>query len=371
MSVPIQVEIYGPQGGIRLGYLDSFTRLIYSRKVNDIGRLEMDIATKNLPDRVLTVNNQFQRDLRIAIWYQVQGQPLRLDMDTVWFVRSIEFRETKNGEVCTIFAVDANDLLRRRIVAAYVTSPEAFKNGNADIIMKAYVREALGTLASAARQFPGVTVQNDMTLGPVITREAGWRNLLAILQECAQESASLGTFIAFDIVAIDPSTLQFQVFVNQRGADQRSSLPIGTAYGNLVDTSMLYNTEAEVTHAYAGGAGEALLRDIAEFEAIVRRNLSVYNRIEVFIDARNSDDTVTPADAKVAVREGRPRINFQGTLVDTQAVQYGRDYKFGDMVRVQTRRGSFDARIDAIQVTVEAGRRIIETKLWADEDTIA
>lgn len=371
MRVVYQIEIYDPPGATRLGYLNRFTSAQFVRKVNGVGAGVLSIAADELPSGVLEVSNEIRRDLRVLPYVSRDNGPFKLLMDAAWLTRGIAFTENRRGEVATIRMVDSVDLLRRRIVASAAGTAGARKAGFAEVIMKAFASEAFGPLASAARQFPGVTIQANQSLGQSVTKAAAWRNLLLTLQEITADSAQAGTYIAFDVVCVAPNALEFQVYAGQRGQDQRSSLLIGTDYGNLTDVDIDYAADDEVSFAYAGGQGEGSERQITGYADSARAVASDYNRIEDFIDSRNVD-YVNIADltneARAAVRDGRPRMGMQGSLVSTDATRFGRDYDFGDYIRAQTRRGSFDARIDAVQVTIENGVETVAAKLWSSDN---
>lgn len=369
MQLSYQVEIYTPDGLTRLGFLDGFTTAQWTRQVNTVGKGVLTISTAKLPTGVVDVDNQIRRDLRILPYRAWGNDPMSLLMDTAWLARGISYTESRIGEMATIRMADGVDLLRRRIVASAADTAGSRKTGAADVVMKDFCDEAFGPSAIAARQFAGVTIQADQTIGQTITKAAAWRNLLQTLQEICDDSAQAGTYLAFDVVAISPSVLEVQVFANQRGQDRRTSLPIGTDFGNLTDVLIDYAADDEVTFAYAGGQGEGVDRVVTGYGDTARMAASPYNRIEDFLDSRNTTVTADLTnDARAAVRGGRPSMTMQGKLISTASTRFGRDYGFGDYIRAQTRRGSFDARIDALQVTVQNGVETVDAQLWSDDN---
>lgn len=369
MKALYQVELYDPTGEIRLGYLSSFISMERARKVNDVGALRMVIDAANVPAGALDRNQRIMRDLRIAIFRApAAGAAYLLAEYTVWFVRGCKRIRTRRGAVLEIRAVDANHLLSRRIVAAAAGSAAAKKTGAADDVIKQIARENLGTGAIAARRMYGVTVDNNFSLGPTITKAFAWQNLLMTCQEICADAAQQTTpvYLYFDMVAPSANSLSLRTFLGQRGMDRTRTTPVGGDYGNLTEASTDYDTQDEITYVYCGGQGEGTARTIAEYGDTARIALSPYNRIEAFVDARNTDDaTALPGEARAAVRAGRPRFSFEGGLVSVAGSVYGIDFNFGDKVRAQSDVDSFECRIDAIKITVDRGGEKIDVKLWS------
>lgn len=360
-----EIEIYDPLRGTRLAYLGAFETLQYARKTNDYGKLILSIAVRALPPSLIGYLNRIQVDLAIAVKYLG-----KLEMDTIWFVRNVRV----NSFTATFEAFDAMELLDRRIIQYAVGTAQSLKTAPADDMLKAYVRENLGSLAIAARQIAGFAVEPDLSLAPSTTKEAGWDLLLPALQEVAQDSAQQAApvFLAFDIVAASLTSLEFRTYIGQRGMDRRpsSSTPgqrFGPQYGNVVDWEVSYNTKDEITHATAGGQGEGTDRSVDGYGDTARMAASPFNRREVFVDCRNiKDASQLQPEARSAVRAGRPRAVLTGQIQQTRDTLYSVHFAWGDYLSVETPYDSFDCRLDSMSITIEGGKRTIDAKIWAE-----
>jgi hypothetical protein len=280
---------------------------------------------------------------------------------------------SENGERrYRITAVAANDLLRRRIVAYAADSAEASKSGYADDVMKAIVRENLEGDAIAARDWSALlTVADDASLGPSISKAFAWRQVLTVLQEIASSAAEQGEPIYFDIVAVG-NILEFRTYYGQRGTDRSqpdlSQLVLSPELGQIAQGSYAENHMDEATHIYAAGQGEGEEREVEEAEDVARVNASPFGRIEQLKDARNVTTTAALQDeANTALYAARPRCVFQASLVDTPQCRYGTHWHWGDKVLAQFEGMTFTCHIASIAVTVENQAETITAALQSDE----
>lgn len=274
---------------------------------------------------------------------------------------------------------DINDLLRRRIVAAYAGSSQASKAGNADNLMKAVVRESI--LDSAApvptagtRVWSNLSVAADVSLGPSITKSFPWDKLLTtsnqgVLAQLAMAAREAGTEVFFDIVpnvvAANSITFQFQTFTGQPGQDVSSRVTFDQQSGNMDDPSLEYDYSEEENYIYAAGQGEGRNRNVQQVYDSARYNQSIWGRIEGFADARNqsSDNGVREA-GRAKLNEGRPRIRFAAKPVDTAGTRFGVDWDFGFRVGARYLNRQFESIIRAVTIAVdENGQESVQTRL--------
>jgi hypothetical protein len=271
----------------------------------------------------------------------------------------------------TISGSDFTELLNRRIVAYRAEQSQTQKTDNADDMMKAIVRENLGSSSGTdyagspvvGRDLTGLGfgVQQDLSLGPVLDKSFPWRNVLLTLQEIAEAARVAGTPIYFDIVRLSETSIQFQTFGDPPGIDRSatSSSPItlGLAYGNLGMPSLTFDWSREFSHIYAGGEGDSaansrLLTDLGDTS---RQNQSIWNRREGWIDSKQ-DTTANQLtnSARAALELGRPRKLFNGVILDTSGNRYMTHWDLGDMVTVDYLGHRFDALISVVNVRVES-----------------
>lgn len=360
------IEVSDPFGE-RLAQIDEYLRLAYTRTANDVGVLTLDLAST--PGEAL-----WRLDGRLGIWRQGAGGLLDLETETVWFMRRYQRVLGNNGERrFRITAVSASHLLDRRIVAYAAGSAQAAKTGKADDVMKAIVRENLGSSATdPARDWSSlVTVAADQSLGPTISKAFSRRRVLTVLGEIAADAAEQGTPMYFDVICPERGELEFRTYSGQRGEDRTpisNQLVLSPELGTIADGEYADDYLDEATYIYAAGQGEESERQVEEASDAARIGASPFGRIEQLRDARQVTTTAAlEAEAAATLYASRPRRTFRGTLVDTPQVRYGRDWHWGDRVMAQFEGQTFECCINSISVTIENGQETISAALTAEE----
>jgi hypothetical protein len=351
--------------GQRLALLDQFLRLEYVRVLNAPGVLKIDLPY-NFPISYLRVDN------RIDVWRRFAGLRYR-DTQAVWFIRSIQKRLAENGQrFISVIAYSAMELLSRRIVAYAAGSSQASKTDQADDMMKAVVRENLGSSATDTDRDLSdyLSVAPDTGAGPSLSMTFPRENVLKVCQDISQAAAEAGTPVYFDVVAAGDD-LQFVTYPSYLGVDHSQTGPapivLSPAAGTLTDVLREYDHADEVNYVYVGGQGEESNRTVVSGGASERMALSVWNRRESWVDARDTGTAaVLEDDRDAALRAGRPRQVFSGKIVQTGAVYYG-VWGFGDRVAGELDGEVVDAVIDEVRVKVEAGEEEVRAGLRVED----
>ena len=359
------------QYGNALAVADDYTSFDCVRVVNDVGALVLDLPPKY--DQYIFSGADIIPDLRILM-YAKPTNAFSLYTDTIWFARKGRKILSGKGErTSTIILSDAIQLLNRRIVAYNSGASQASKTDQADDMMKAIVRENFGSLATDTdRDWSAyLSVEVDLGLGQSISKSFSRRKVLRVLKELADASYQAGTYIAFDIVAISPSQLEFRTFATQRGVDHRwptstNPLILSPEFGNLANVDRGYDHSNEITYAYAGGQGEGASRVIGTASDTTRINQSPFGRIEGFADARMTSDTTQVQDeARSLVKQNVPRNTFSGKIVETPSTIYGLHYGFGDVVTANFEGEVIDCYVDKIRVRVTQDGESVDSQLRA------
>lgn len=336
-----------------------FRSLEYVLVENDVGAMTLTLG-EEIPFDWLA------RDTRLEIRRSVNGAEPSLEGETVWFVRRPEDVLSTGVHTRTLTAWDAKDLLRRRIVAYKSGTAQAHKLQPLDDMCKAIVRENLGSLATnPLRDLSAyLSVQADVSFISTYSKSFNFGKVLTVCQEIADLASSYGEYLAFDVVRVSDTQLEFRTYKDYRGTNHR--FPISPApvllspeSGTLGDVRVTYDYASEVTVVYAGGGGEGANRTIVEATDPMRTTLTPFNRIEQFRDARRETPAGIANEANLAMWEGQPRVHFAANIIDTDAVRYGLHYRHGDVVTAQWSNVTFNCRVDPVHVTVsEAGEQI-------------
>lgn len=362
-------EIIVSRTGIgELTRITQFHKLEYVLVENDIGAL-----TLVLPDTYSST--LFSTDTVLEVYRTLDGVT-SLEGETVWFVRDTSITLNQAGEwLFTIVAFDAKELLKRRIVNGYAGSTISAKTDNADDIMRAIVREQLGP--SAASDIAGIRyvigVEADKGTNQAIAKAFAWRNVLAVLQDIANVLPAYSQRVAFHVVKSPGSLndLEFRVHNARWGIDhsQDSGQPIvfSPDNGSLSDVQILFDAREEANVGYIGGEGEGQLRQLAQGYAPGSISRSYWNRREVFIDARNNSQAtqlVSEAVAYISSRLARYRVS--GKVQQTDDLEYGVEYRWGDEVVASAHGVSVDAIIKAVHVTADQNGESIDITLSSE-----
>lgn len=361
---------YSDPFGNRLTTLP-FLSLSYTLAVNAVGSLSVTLPTSF--DTTL-----LRRDCRIEVWRSVDGGAEYLEADKQWFLRRWTVQIRDNGaRTIALKALCPNYLLDGRIIAYDAGTSFASKTDTADDLIKQFARDNLVTL-DASRDMAGqaalgslFTVQGDLNQAISVSCAAARDNLLETCRKLAEASATGGTYLAFDVIW-NGASLELRTFINQRGVDHRfpggqGPVIIGPDFGNMVDVDVDESYEDERTVVIAGGQGVASLRTIATATDTVRVAASPFGHREVFTQGNNSDSTQLGDIADAKLRAGRPIRSVTGTIQDTPGTRYGQQWSLGDRVTVQVDGINSDARIDAVSVSVEGGKEVIDARIRTDD----
>ena len=344
--------------------------------------LDYTRVTGGVSAAVITLPESAARDLirlpdgRLEIWRRLDNGREYLDTDTTWLIRKRErTRDDRGNVVTTLTAEHPLSILREpgRFVDNFAGTGRSSQAGAVDDIMKAIVRQQAGTQAGTARNLsPYLTVAPDMGMGPAIARSFAWRAVLDVLQDLADDAAQQGAYVTFDIVSLDTQGYEFRTYVGQRGVDRRAGsslqpLILSPEFGNLGSTTLIEDYTEEITYAKYGGAGERSARITADYLDTIRAGASPFGRREYWGEnTQTADTTVLTGQARSAVRTGRARLLFTGTLIDTPDTRYGVQWQWGDYVTAQDFGAGFDCRIDAVSVSVAGGEERISASLRAE-----
>lgn len=355
--------------GTRLADASNFLSLEYSRVVNGVSTLRLTLPG-NFPTAYITIP-----DGRIEVWRKLETGREYLDTDTVWLIKKITRAISSRGEQTIVLEADTLlSVLREpgRFVNYYAGSNGAAYSGiAADDACKHIARDNIGVSATGSRNISAyISVDADLGQGALVTKMVAWRDCLKVCQEFADSSATAGTYVAFDIVALTPQSLVFRTFVQQRGVDHRwpggqNPVIISPDMGNMGECSLSDDYRDEITYVLAGGKGEGFGRLTASSQDLTRQGASPFGLREFFQNATQYDTTTgLSAEADAVLRAGRKKTIFQAKLIDTDLSRYGVDWGWGDYVTAQAFGVSIDARIDAISVSVKPGAGYERVDAW-------
>lgn len=356
---------YTDDAGNPLELLDNVISFSYVPVVGDVG-----IGSFTLPYDAGRLYVLPRRDRRIHVWRRSEDGGRRL---YVYFIRRWEFQTDEAGQTTVLLTgVDQYDQLRRRVAAYRTGSAQALMTGYAGDIMKEIVRDNLG--ADAGTDYDGaavtgrdlsslgIVVTGNLSDGPSITAEFGWKYVLDALQSIRSTSRSEGTEVYFLFYPNTPTSFVFETRTGQPGRDRTGSgsspLFFGVDFGNVRNPALAYDYLEEENHIYVGGGGQNDQQVIVEVSDSNGVNASIWNRREGYATSSLTDDTNAMASAGNArLAEKSPRITLVADLLDTQQTPYGGldGWDLGDRVTITHLGIQFEAVITSVMVSIPAG----------------
>ena len=318
-----------------------------TKSVNDVHTHELTLdATAE------TRVDLFELDGQIEVWRRPPCWDWYLEYEG--FHRDAEWQTDDDGrEIFVSRGVGYQDILARRIIAAYAGSSEAAKSDAAETVVKEFVDEQMG---SAGREpFTGLSIEADGAGGNSISISRPYRNLLEVCQEIAAIGGG-----DFDVVGIGAALFEFRWYDGQRGDDHTVATgtePVifSTAFGNML-RPRLVKQSARATAVLVAGGGEGEARAWEWRPASLPSNWQLR---EVFRDARDTDDTDTmQARGDAELNAGRAVSELQFDVLQTSSSVYGVHYALGDLVTARYRDAEYNLKITRVMLNFDEAEDI-------------
>lgn len=328
---------------------------------NTVGAWNMVVPTKRIKPQWLVT------DAVIEFW----RKPFMASTKIVrtGFVRSIEYYDNdRNTEMLELGGPDSKEILDTRVIAYPAGEPESSKSGYADNLMKAFVRENIGSSAIAARTLSSISVDPDNSLGASVDKAGSYDNLLKVLQGLASSSAQNGVPLYFDLVPVSRGdgtiSYLFTTSVYQPMSDRRQKVIFSKRHGNLSKARLRIDRTSEKTVVYAGGPGEGVDRLVREAIDTTRLEESIYGRREMFVNATNAADaSELDSIGEENLYKNRPKMKFTGELLNTLRSRFGVDWDHGDRVTIDYQNMQFDAVVKTTPIRVQGNKETIRTRV--------
>ncbi len=360
----LDVTLYTPQG-VRMLELDNVTRVKYARAANQIGRLVLDV-----PFRADLPRSALRRDMGVIL-----EQDGDLVLDTRWLLLGAMLKDAPSGQVMSLTCVDGIDLLRRRIIDYDAGSSQAQKTGYLDNVLKALVRENLGSSASDTdrRLSTGVfQVQADVS-GSIAISDTIFvhrRNLLQACQDIAKRAAQTGQYLSFDVVWTG-TMYEFRTYAGWRGSDRRQSgvnpITLSLGNGSLSEITEDTDWEPEVSRMVVTASGAPNVETVVRVTSTSRASQSPFSYTEDTINASygsTGDSSWATTLGYMGLRDRRARQVYTAKAnPDAVGFQYGVQYQYGDVIPVEAFGQIVDCRLDAVNVEWKGGAQTVDLVL--------
>jgi len=357
----ITIAVYRPESATLQKIILDFHNLEATRVVSGVGAIAITLAESQMTDFPLQADTRMALTLSDGSYSHLFG---------IYLLGGWVWQTIGNQRYVTLNGLCLNSLLMRRIVAYAAGSEQAKKSGAADNIMRAVVRENLGSLASGDRDISayGFSVEADLSIAQSVSMAFAWRKVIDVIADISrvayQQNAEQ---LYWDIVpGSDGWSGMFQVrksFFRDRRMSSPYALwlsPDNRTLGEIVES---YDRRDAYNYVYAGGQGNGAGRVIVYVSDSGDISQSVIARAESFYDgAQYSERTTLTAAAHKYLRAGKPKTTVQAKLND--GYLYGRDITVGDALTVKGH-AEYDMILRAVRLSSSDGVTTFETTLEA------
>lgn len=333
---------------------------IFSTWIN----LEYNLKTNEINDLTLTIPYTAQIYDTLKLDYLIELRRNGITEDW-FFIRTPQRKLLTTGVYqLIIYARGLNDLLDRRSVLYFAGTARTSKRGPADDVMKDFVRENAGSLATIAWGRLRSGVLPNFNVSPNTSQAAVWEGshaykaLLPTLRDIGQ---SVTPNIDF-AVTYDRATQQFtfMTYYGQLGRDLSNDVTFAPELGNANEIDYTLSRTEEANAVIILGQGQGDQRNIVLLENLARYD-SPWNDRESLQDARN-EETV---DALYALARTRlQEVSAQSTitfrpLVNSQT-DYGTVIRLGDRVTLRFLETRTIKKLTQVHITVSEGKENID-----------
>lgn len=281
-----------------------------------------------------------------------------------WYTEFIGFHRTPQFQVSpadarifTSYSVGLLDLVRRRSIRYFADTEGSAKGpAAADDVIKEYVRENVGSLATTANGrtnsgvTPGFTVAPDLGLAPSYEGADAWRNLLDAITDIGGPNR-----VDFEVAWLGGATFEFRTHHPQIGTNRTTgpnAFTFAIEQANMTNPSRTLSRTAEATSALVLGPGEGPLRDIT---LVVSPRVidSPFNLVEEEYNASGEDREQALIDAgNKLLYEKRATMQVTFEPIQTAFSAYHKHYFPGDVVNFAFENTVIPIKINAVTINI-------------------
>lgn len=370
--------------GQRMGLLEDWSYISYTRAVAQFGSLEFAIPFRPFAERF---SPWFAPDWRVEVWRRPSPE-LALRREDVYLLRkpNVYTRTEDNVQMLRFYGRNGWDLLNRRFVVQRAGSQWAKKTDFADDMMKDIVREQMlygsvvdeDGVSDNTRAWPQneFTVQSDASQGPSVSHSFEGKNVLTILKEIKDMTfqknfvSASDERIFFDVIPValtasatnsaSPLGWSFITKTGLFGADRTSGTVFSQENENIKSPTYSIDHLNEVNAIFVNGNGRGDTQIIQEVVDSTRAGASRWNRCEDILSATNETETIGLTDrGQAELEKGKPVEEIPLIFLDTPGTNrtprslYGVDWDLGDKLSVNYARMVFTSEVNLVYISVD------------------
>jgi hypothetical protein len=320
-----------------LGEVDNYLSFSFTRKYYSYGEFQ------------LVTNIKVQNADKLNVGNLVM---LGNDKYKVGIIRHKEIKINEAGEeILTIKGYSLSHFLTQRITIAEVNQAQDTIEGNAETVMKHFVKR--NCLDIAGMEFPSFFISPNQNRGENIKWASRYKNLAEEL-----EKISRLTNIAFNIYPdFESKSYIFDVYNGRNfSASQNINPPVifSSKFDNVESQEYIDSITGYGNYAIVAGQGEGVNREII----MMGSEATGFEKSVIFVDARDLEaNTDLPSRGAAKLKDHERIISFDAEVLPTGSFEYEKDWDLGDIVTVQNKEWNveIDTRITEVTEIYESG----------------
>jgi hypothetical protein len=360
--------------GTVVAVFDSWLSLEYGKEINGVGYYAVTFADTNDPRFDL-----FKLDYIVEIYRSIPGSGVDWHLDFIGFHRKPNRKITKEG-VATFVSTGPgnNSFLDRKSIGYQAGTIQADKSDAAETVMKEYVDENIGNLATIANgrkangTMTGVSVDIDSGNGALWEGKRAYAKLLDTLQDIANYAQ-----IDFNMEYNGPAKFLFKTYISQLGVDRTTTglntttgknasgnapVILSPERGNVQEYEYYEDRLGEKNVIIVLGKGDGATRDVNVVLDPVSTVESPWNAIETVVNATNQDyqyQRIIVGYENLVAMAKIENLTFKP--LQQERCLYGLHYFMGDRLTIQHFTLSRNKRLVAVRHTIANSQEAIET----------
>lgn len=368
-----------------LGELDKYESALPTHRFHGIGEVEIRINR-----HMEHVDKLLEGNLLIF-----GARPGQTRLNKVFIIRHREIELNESGKASENWLIKG--LALKSVVSQRITMPPAHtaydnKQGTAEEVMKHYVNMNAVNPVDPDRKIHELIIADNLNRGEVISRQSRFKNLAEELAEI-----SIVTGLGWDVfLDIQLKKWVFDVIESRNVTTDQAVNPPVIFSPQFESIQSLQYVESKLNYknmAYVAGQGEGTARRVIKIGADTG-----LNRHEIFIDARDIEETVEvevtgPGGEKSTQTQPRPEadiirdlnnrgnqqlqelmqeIYLEGQILSNSPFKYEKHYDLGDVVTLQNRDWgvTLNARLTEIKEVYEVGGYRVEAVFGNNRPTL-
>lgn len=354
------MELYVLDPALALvGVMERFQRASWARRFSRPGSLEV-IVNKNAVGVAELAIGAFvalddDSDGITDRAYRIEQLEIELDEDG----RSSEFLTVRGRDVSGLLA-------DRSCIPPIGQSHDEQIDVPAETSMKHYVDEHAGPSAAAERRIPDLVIAADAAQGALDSEAGRYQPISEIL-----ENISLRAGMGYD-VSFDPGPRE-HIFDVIPGVDRSAEVFLDVEFDTVRGQRWLRSELSRKTFAIVAGQGEGSARTIVEAYPGVEP--TGFDRREIFVDSRDTDDTDLLEQRGLAkLAETKSADTFETDIAQFGSFRYLEHFDLGDIVTVRNEAWGIEQPIRVVTatstMTPETGLRSIVVELGQPSPTL-